>query len=390
MEKKIENIIGKILKMANELKDIFVERDRVIDNSIKALITGQTVLFIGPPGTAKSALTNALCNRIEEGRYFSWLLNRTSDPSEILGPYSIKAMEKDKFLRVTTNKLPQAEIAFLDEIFKCNEPTLNVLLPIINEKLFYNDGNPVDVPLITLFAASNEFPEEDSLMALYDRMMFRMHIDYIKDTSNKLKMFKGFLNGNESKDEVTVITLDELSLLRKALDDITIDDVVLKEYISLMNVLFQNGITVSDRRQNECLKVLRVNALLEGREKVELCDFLALRDVLWSNLEEIERVEEILKERTVSPFKKEYNLIKKRYGEIVASTTNLNDVRIIVEIKGSIEYLYDKINRILRESELMEEEIKNKYTMLKKEMEDHLDALIKLVGDEDDLMYNVL
>ncbi len=59
-------------------------------------------------------------------------------------------MENDKFLRVTKNKLPESEIAFLDEIFKCNEPTLNILLPLINEKLFFNDGTPSDVPLITL------------------------------------------------------------------------------------------------------------------------------------------------------------------------------------------------------------------------------------------------
>lgn len=153
----IGNAIEKLHIIADELKDLFLERNHVIDNSIKALITGHTVLLIGPPGTAKSALTHALCDRIENAKYFSWLLNRTSDPAEILGPFSIKEMENDKFLRVTKNKLPESEIAFLDEIFKCNEPTLNILLPLINEKLFFNDGTPSDVPLITLFAASNEF-----------------------------------------------------------------------------------------------------------------------------------------------------------------------------------------------------------------------------------------
>ncbi|MFA5523756.1 MAG: AAA family ATPase [Tissierellales bacterium] len=126
----VETAIDKLNNISKELNDIFVEREKVIENSIRALITGQAVLLIGPPGTAKSALTNALCNRIENGRYFSWLLNRTSDPAEILGPFSIKEMENDKFMRVTKGKLPEAEIAFLDEVFKCNEPTLNILLPI--------------------------------------------------------------------------------------------------------------------------------------------------------------------------------------------------------------------------------------------------------------------
>ncbi|KNF10097.1 ATPase, AAA family [Gottschalkia purinilytica] len=381
-ELEIENAIDKLQNIANELKHIFVERDDVIDNSIKALITGQTVLLIGPPGTAKSALTNALCNRIDNGRYFSWLLNRTSDPAEILGPFSIKEMENDKFIRVTKNKLPEAEIAFLDEIFKCNEPTLNILLPLINEKLFYNDGHPTDVPLITLFAASNEFPEEDSLMALYDRMIFRMHVNYIGDIQNKMTMFKSFLNKNNNNDQYTTISLDELKTLRSALDKVVIEDSVLKEYISLMNALLQDGIIVSDRRQNECLKVLRANALLNKKDKVDSSDFECLKDVLWNELEEIERIEEILRERSVSSYEKEYNFIKSRYNEIVLAIKNIKDTRTIVEVRGSVEYIYDKINRVLKESELMEDDIKDKFTTFKKEVKSQLDKLEKQIEEE--------
>ncbi|WP_051003971.1 AAA family ATPase [Gottschalkia acidurici] len=384
--KEVESIVKKLQNISEELKEIFVEREEVIDNSIKALITGQTVLLIGPPGTAKSALTNELCKRIDNGRYFSWLLNRTSDPSEILGPFSIKGMEKDKFLRVTTNKLPEAEIVFLDEIFKCNEPTLNVLLPIINEKIFYNDGQPINVPLITLFAASNEFPEEDSLVALYDRMIFRMYVDYIGDVQNKLKMFRGFLDNNNNN-EVTTVTLDELKILRKALNQIKIDDSMLKEYIALMNALLREGIVVSDRRQNECLKVLRVNALLNNRDRVDETDFTCLKDVLWNDLEEIEKIEEILKESSLTSYEKEYALTKKRYKEIVTTTENITDTRMLVEIKGSIEYIHDKTKRILKESELMEEKIKNKFISLEKEISEYLEVISKQVGDDDEDMF---
>lgn len=383
----VETAIDKLNNISKELNNIFVERERVIENSIKALVTGQAVLLIGPPGTAKSALTNALCSRIENGRYFSWLLNRTSDPAEILGPFSIKEMENDKFMRVTKGKLPEAEIAFLDEVFKCNEPTLNILLPIINEKLFYNNGKPVDVPLITLFAASNEFPEEDSLMALYDRMMFRMYVDYIGDIQNKMTMFKGFLNKNNKQDKYTTISLDELSLLRGTLEEVKISDSLLKEYISLINLLLQNGIIITDRRQNECLNVLRATALLDKRDEVILTDLKALRDVLWSNLDDIEKIDEILKEKIVSPYQKEYNNIKKQYKELVLSASSINDTRIIVEIKNSLEYLYEKTNRLLKQSEQIEKDIVNKLSMLEKEIKSHLDTLSKQIDDDDVLMF---
>lgn len=381
-------IVEKLQNISNELKDMFVEREDVIDNSIKALVTGQTVLLIGPPGTAKSALTNELCKRINRGRYFSWLLNRTSDPSEILGPFSIKEMEKDKFLRVTTNKLPEAEIVFLDEIFKCNEPTLNVLLPIINEKIFYNDGQPINVPLVTMFAASNEFPEEDSLIALYDRMIFRMYVDYIGDVQNKLKMFRSFLNRDKNV-SFTTITLEELKILRGALGNIEIDEAMLKEYIALMNALLREGIVVSDRRQNECLKVLRANALLDNRNKVNETDFKCLKDVLWNDLEEIETIEEILKESSLTSYEKEYTLTKKRYKDIVTTTENITDTRMLVEIKGSIEYIYDKVKRMLKEAELMDENVKNKFISLEKEVSEYLESLTNQIGDDadDDMFY---
>lgn len=91
------------------------------------------------------------------------MLNKTSDPSEILGPYSIKEMENDKFMRITTGKLPEAHIAFIDECFKANAPVLNILLPIMNEKIFYNDGKPNNIPLMTMIGASNEGPEDKSI-----------------------------------------------------------------------------------------------------------------------------------------------------------------------------------------------------------------------------------
>ncbi|MEG2538370.1 MAG: AAA family ATPase [Clostridium sp.] len=375
-------IIDKFKSISGELKSIFVERDEVIDNSLKALITGQCVLLIGPPGTAKSALVNELCKRIVKGRYFSWLLNRTSDPSEILGPYSIKEMEKDKFVRVTKNKLPEAEIVFLDEIFKCNEPTLNILLPLVNEKIFYNDGISVDVPLISLFAASNEFPEEDSLMALYDRMIFRMYVDYVGDVQNKLTMLKNFIKIDSKNEEITVVSIEEIGVLKDALKFVEVSEDILKEYISLMNALLREGVVVSDRRQNECLKVLRANAMLNGRWEVISEDFKCLKDVLWNEPSEIEKIEEILKESAVSAYEKEYNLIKKRYVEIIDTAETITNISMMVEIKGSIEYIYEKLKKIMREIDLMEESTKRKFNSLKKEVEDYINKITLTLEEE--------
>lgn len=108
--------IAKLNTIKEQLNNMVFEREHVIDTIIRGLASGQPVLLLGDPGTGKSFLISELTNRIEKANYFQWLLNRTSDPAEILGPYSIADMEKDKFKRVTTGKLPEAEVVFLDEI----------------------------------------------------------------------------------------------------------------------------------------------------------------------------------------------------------------------------------------------------------------------------------
>lgn len=108
--------VAKLKNIEVELNQFFVERESVIKDAIRALVIGQHMLLLGPPGTGKSLMVRKLCARIDGGQYFEWLLNRTSDPAEILGPYSIKAMEQDKFLRKVKGKLPEAHIAFIDEI----------------------------------------------------------------------------------------------------------------------------------------------------------------------------------------------------------------------------------------------------------------------------------
>ena len=107
---------AKLSQIKTEINYKFMERDTLVDLMVLALVSGSNLLMLGKPGTGKSLITQELCSRIDGGNYFQWMLNKTSDPSEILGPFSVKAMENDKFMRITTGKLPEAHIAFLDEI----------------------------------------------------------------------------------------------------------------------------------------------------------------------------------------------------------------------------------------------------------------------------------
>src|SRR5262249_30409163 len=151
-----------------------------------------------PPGTAKSMLADELCRRLEGTGYFQWLLTKFTTPEELFGAVSLRALENDEYRRVTTLKLPEAHIAFLDEVFKANSSLLNSILPSMNERGFHNGRDVLAVPLITLFGASHELPEEDELQALYHRFLLRFVVGYIADDFRFLRLLQGNPGGTRT------------------------------------------------------------------------------------------------------------------------------------------------------------------------------------------------
>jgi MoxR-like ATPase len=170
-------------QLRTDLISRFPERTNVIDGALAAVLAGEHVLLLGPPGTAKSALARAIAQAFS-GIYFERLLTRFSTPEELFGAISLKALEQDRFARVVTGKLPEADFAFVDEIFKANSAILNSLLAIINERVFHNDGQPLSCPLVTMFGASNELPESKDLEALFDRFLLRFDVGYLLRPAN--------------------------------------------------------------------------------------------------------------------------------------------------------------------------------------------------------------
>ena len=140
-----------------------------------AAIAQEPLLLVGPPGTAKSDLVLKFKDALglADDDYFEYMLTRFTEPSEIIGPIDISQLREGRYIRREQGKLPTARLGFLDEIFKSNSAILNILLTIINERKFYQDGMPQPVRLRVLFAATNEVPEQAELAALKDRFCLK-------------------------------------------------------------------------------------------------------------------------------------------------------------------------------------------------------------------------
>ncbi len=338
----------KLLKVEEELSGLFFERKEEIRGLLVGLLSKEHVLLLGPPGAAKSELAEELCSRIVwEGRgrvsYFRWLLSRTSTPEELFGPVSLRALEEDSYRRKTKGKLPEASIAFLDEVFECNSAVLNGLLSVLNERLFFNDGEPTPIPLEMVVAASNEPPaEREELEALFDRFLLRYVVSYVREDGS----FEALLRReSEAPSRRTRIATSELLEAQEEAQRVDASG-MLPTVALLRRELSEAGVPVSDRRYAKSLKLLRANAYLEGRREVADEDLLLLANVLWA---EPEQIREVRKKVMVlaSPELSEAQDLLEEAREIHKKATSVSGERAAEEGQEANAKLRELTNRLL-------------------------------------------
>jgi len=267
---------GALERVRANLKARFLERDEIVDGLLAAVLCGQHVLLIGPPGTAKSATVNALVESIDGAQSFTWLLTKFTTPEEIFGPISLKALQQDRFARIPAGKLPEAHVGFLDETFKANSAILNALLTLANERQFHNDGKVIECPLITLVGASNELPGTDDLEALFDRFLLRFWVPYLTEESSvRTLLAKNPPNGRVS------ISLADLEHCQREVMTVAVPDEIFDAIIAIKEKTEEKGFQSSDRRWRLLIDLLRAFAYLAGEDAVNEDHLDVLTDALW-------------------------------------------------------------------------------------------------------------
>jgi MoxR-like ATPase len=238
-----------------------VEREALVDLIALTAIAQEHLLVIGPPGTAKSEAVRRVARTLG-GSYFEYLLGRFTEPSEVFGPIDLQRL-KDGFVETrTAGMLPEADIAFLDEVFLGSTAILNTLLGLLNERLFRRGHTTVKCPLRICIGASNAIPEDPSLAAIADRFLVRVFVEAIPDARLEDLLEGGWgLTRAALEQKATLEHVDFLAASARSADLAPVREAL----AHAVRLLRRGGVELSDRRIVKVQRLVAAACVLAGR-----------------------------------------------------------------------------------------------------------------------------
>lgn len=267
-----------------------VERRALVELIGLAAVAGEHVLVLGPPGTAKSEAVRRVA-RCLGGRYFEYLLGRFTEPSELFGPIDLRKLREGRVETETAGMLPEAEIAFLDEVFLGSTAILNTLLGLLNERQFRRGHTQLPVPLRVCVGAANHLPEAEELRAFSDRFLVRYFADPVADPMLEDLLEAGW-SGGAAPDgqEASMMAIDVLADHARSMQL----DTVRPHLAEALRRLRKEGIELSDRRAVRAQRLIAAAAALAGRQRPTTADLWPLVFAV-PERDEQEQAREVLK-----------------------------------------------------------------------------------------------
>jgi len=322
-----------LIEIRNRLISMFTGRENEILASLTSLVSGEPLILVGPPGTAKTALIESLAKMIN-ARYFYYLLTRFTEPDELLGPLDIVALREGRYERIIRNRLPEAEIVFLDEIFKASSAIRNILLDIILNKRYLNGTEYKKLPMISLFTASNEISNDAEDQAFYDRLTLRVFVKYVSNDLWSELLDKGAVFPMIQQ-EIKPVTnaeyfrqLQNLVMLRA--QTIVNTPELKNKLLESFSYLKNEGIEISDRRKIKILYVSAAISIVSAEETISLESIAdALRLTAIHTEDDIAKVEKVIQQARLSTFQETIQQIMTMASEIRNGIETLNKERTL-------------------------------------------------------------
>ena len=399
----------KMHALMGEVNAAVAEREELIEAIAVALLTRRNLFILGDTGQAKSYAINEFRRRIIGAKQFERLLSKQADEEQLFGRIDLSSLipgnpsgevlandteyqrllvelesthgdttdilDKIDLCRrtlyalygnapqlITTGKIPDSHIVFIDEIFKANDGILNALLTALNERKFTNEGQTTEIPVISFFAASNEIPnfkspEEAILKPLYDRLELKLITEYVQSRDARLRVLAD--KQRPAVEPQCTITLDELLAMQDEVKVIVVPTSINELADDILCELRDKKIHVSDRKYFSYAPLAQAMAWLRGGNSVEARDLLILRHYLWTEQSERETINQILERRCVNPLQAALEEIVTMGAECYADfegSTDANATRRIGKLRGEFLELYGNVQDLRNETRTADEQ----------------------------------
>ncbi len=306
-------IYKKIEVLKEKLLEKFVEREVETLGILSGLFANEPVIMIGPYGTAKTNLIEAMAG-LSSAKYFYYLLNPYTEPDALLGPIDIKAYKRrGEFKRSTKGGVQEGEILFMDEPFKASNAIRNILLDVMLNNRYKNGNEDISLPRVGIYFAANEIPDEQDDAAFYDRLTMKIFVDYISRRGwAELLLRRGQLDENTFKKQDQVISTNDIKEIQNEVkhryNEVYKNANLIGKYIDAQidlandNENNNNEHGLSDRMRKKILKIAASVSVVLGDEEIKEEHLaVALHFCVPKKKEHVEIVDNIILNHGLSP-----------------------------------------------------------------------------------------
>jgi MoxR-like ATPase len=277
----------KVHQLRREINAALIEREVETDLVLAGLLSREHVLLVGEPGVAKSLLANCLAAALDK-RPFTAHLTKDTARDVLFGPMDIQAYKGGRYERITRGSAAEAEVIILEEVFSAGPAVLDMLLLLLNERVYKEGLVERNCPLQFAMGVTNLWrPEgcEAGVNAFFDRFTIRREVKRIQTVAGRRRLYRLSLSGgiHPAKAVTVRLTSAELEQCRREAMTLPFTDDAWRAYEKIMEKLSGKdvGIFPGDRRSDKAPKVAAAYAYLNGAAEVRPEHLDILSSVLW-------------------------------------------------------------------------------------------------------------
>lgn len=298
-----------IARLIEVLNDRLYQKDEVLRLALLGALTGESVFLYGPTGVAKSLLARRLTQAIQGAHRFEYVLGPYTTPEELFGPISVSALrDHDRYERSVAGYLPEAEVVFLEGIWRAGSAVQNTLLTALHDGTFRNGTELIQLPLEILIGSDDQIPDPtEGLDVFFDHFALRLSVEPISERSAFLALL-----GDTQNPDIDVVPEDlkipkeDLERWRQESSQVVVPDQIKDLIYDIRERILRHNrhhrreeeseIFVSDRRWKQAMNLLRMSAYMNEHAEVDALDSIVLRHCLWNSPDQIEPINTIVSE----------------------------------------------------------------------------------------------